>query len=75
MSETEQHFHLQEEDGSKEMLRRALLSSASIKSAHGRDALKFKSLWLLCSSCFYLFISCLIPQRFGGKIHYTVFMQ
>ena len=75
VSETQQHFHLQEEDGSKEMLRRALLLSASIKSAHGRDALKFMSLWLLCSSCFYLFISCLIPQRFGGKIHYMVFMQ
>lgn len=49
VSEAEQHFHLQEEDGSKEMLRRALLLSASIKAAHGRDALKFMSLWLLCS--------------------------
>lgn len=49
VSEAEQHFHLQEEDGSKEMLRRALLLSASIKAAHGRDALKFISLWLLCS--------------------------
>lgn len=49
MRDTEQHFCLQEEDGSKEMLRRALLLSASIKAAHGRDALKFMSLWLLCS--------------------------
>ena len=49
MSEAEHHFHLQEEDGSKEMLRRALLLSASIKAAHGRDVLKFMSLWLLCS--------------------------
>ena len=49
MSDTEQHFRLQEEDGSKETLRRALLLSASIKAAYGRDALKFMSLWLLCS--------------------------
>lgn len=49
MRDTEQHFRLQEQDGSREMLRKALLLPASIKAAHGRDALKFMSLWLLCS--------------------------
>lgn len=42
VSEAEQHFHLQR---MVPMLQKSSLLSASIKAAHGRDALKFMSLY------------------------------